>query len=101
MKGEKMTEKRFKIDNNMSLGEDKIETYELSTLVDAKTKNFYFIVDSLANIESFCERLNELVEENEKLKKENKELRDFEYWVFDSMNRINQDSNDKLDAGGI
>ena len=84
-----MTEKRFKIDNNMSF-EDKIETYELSTLVDTQTKNFYFIVDSLANVDNICNRLNELAEENERLKKENKELRDFEYWVFKSMNEINQ-----------
>ena len=84
-----MTEKRFKIDNNISF-EDKIETYELSTLVDTQTKNFYFIVDSLANVDNFCNRLNELAEENERLKKENKELRDFEYWVFKSMDKINQ-----------
>ena len=85
-----MTEKRFKIDNKINLDNDKIETYELSTLVDTKLKTFYFIVDSLANVDNFCNRLNELAEENERLKKENKELRDFEYWVFKSMDKINQ-----------
>ena len=68
-----MTEKRFKIDNKISL-ENKIKTSELSTLVDTKTKNFYFIVDSLSNVDNFCNRLNELAEEKERLKEENAEL---------------------------
>lgn len=63
-----MTVKRFEINNNMNL-DNKIETYELSCLVDNDNKTFYFIVDSIANVESFVERLNELHEENERLRR--------------------------------
>ena len=59
--------KRFEINNNMNL-DDKVETYELSCIVDNENKTFYFIVDSIANVESFVERLNELHEENKELK---------------------------------
>lgn len=51
---------RFIIDNKISLDNDRIDTYELSTLVDTDNKTFYFIVDSLANIQGLCDRLNEL-----------------------------------------
>lgn len=64
-----MTEKRFEINNEMTLT-NKVETYELSCIVDNDNKTFYFIVDSIANVESFVERLNELVEENMRLRKE-------------------------------
>ena len=61
-----MTE-RFVIDDNIRLDENKIETYELSTLVDTETKNFYFIVDDTANVQSFCNRLNKLHDRNRRL----------------------------------
>ncbi|MBO5180130.1 MAG: hypothetical protein J6B87_07300 [Clostridia bacterium] len=64
-----MSEKRFEINNDMNLN-DKVETYELSCIVDNSNKTFYFVVDSIANVESFVERLNELHEENQKLKKQ-------------------------------
>lgn len=63
-----MTAKRFIIDNEMTL-DNKVETYELSCIVDTSNKTFYFIVDSIANVESFVERLNELVEENQRLQR--------------------------------
>ena len=59
-----MTDKRFEINNDMNL-DDKVETYELSCIVDNDNKTFYFVVDSIANVESFVERLNELHEENQ------------------------------------
>lgn len=62
-----MTEKRFVINNNMNF-DNKVETYEFSCIVDNDNKTFYFVVDSIANVESFVERLNELHEENEALK---------------------------------
>ena len=63
--------KRFKvIDDMISPQFDKIETYTLSALVDTETKNFYFIVDDTANVQSFCDRLNNLNKENEQLKSE-------------------------------
>ena len=68
-----MTAKRFTINNDMNL-DSNVETYELSCLVDNSNKTFYFVVDSIANVESFVERLNELHEENESLKEENKFL---------------------------
>ena len=61
-----MTVKRFVINNDMSL-DGKVEAFELSCIVDNDNKTFYFIVDSMANVESFVERLNTLYEENEKL----------------------------------
>ena len=36
------------------------------------------------------ELLNELHEENEELRKENKRLRDFEYFVFKSIGELNE-----------
>jgi cell division protein FtsB len=63
-----MTAKRFEIKNNMNLDSNYVETYELSCIVDNENKTFYFIVDSIANVESFVERLNELHEENKKLR---------------------------------
>ena len=64
-----MTAKRFEINKDMNL-DNKVETYELSCLVDNSNKTFYFIVDSIANVESFVERLNELHKENQKLQNE-------------------------------
>ena len=61
-----MTEKRFMIKKNMSL-DNKIETYELSCLVDNENQTFYFIVDSIANVESFVKRLNVLHSRNKRL----------------------------------
>ena len=63
-----MTAKRFEINNDMNL-DSKIETYELSCIVDTDNKSFYFVVDSIANVESFVERLNELNEENKRLRR--------------------------------
>jgi hypothetical protein len=59
-----MTAKRFEINNDMTL-DSKIETYELSCIIDNDNKTFYFVVDSIANVESFVKRLNELHEEKE------------------------------------
>ena len=53
---EKMTEKRF--------------TYDTGNLFDNKMNTFYQIEDSDENIELFCDNLNSLVEENERLKQE-------------------------------
>ena len=64
-----MTAKRFEINKDMNL-DNKVETYELSCLVYNSNKTFYFIVDSIANVESFVERLNELHKENQKLQNE-------------------------------
>lgn len=63
-----MTAKRFTINNDMTL-DSKVETYELSCIVDNSNKTFYFIVDSIANVEFFVERLNELHEENKRLRR--------------------------------
>ena len=63
-----MTAKRFEINNDMNL-DNKVETYELSCIVDTDNKSFYFVVDSIANVESFVERLNELNEENKRLRR--------------------------------
>ena len=82
-----MTAKRFEINKDMNL-DDKVETYELSCIVDNSNKTFYFVVDSIANVESFVERLNELHEENQRLQEENKELEQFRYSVFKKMEEL-------------
>ena len=64
-----MTPKRFVIDDDMNL-DSKVETYELSCIVDTENRTFYFVVDSIANVECFVERLNDLYEENQKLQNE-------------------------------
>ena len=59
--------KRFTIDNNIEMAVDKVETYELSTLLDTQSKTFYFIADDPANVQCLCDRLNELHESNRRL----------------------------------
>ena len=60
--------KRFTINNDMDFN-DKIETYELNCIVDNENKTFYFIADSIENVQLFVKRLNELSEENERLRR--------------------------------
>ena len=88
-----MTDKRFEINNDMNL-DSKVETYELSCIVDNSNKTFYFVVDSIANVESFVERLNELHEENESLKEENKFLRN-KVATYKSGNALLKSTMDK------
>lgn len=88
-----MTEKRFQINNNMGF-EDKIETFELSCVVDTDNKTFYFIVDDLANVEAFVERLNKLNDENEQLKQELQKIQD-DFELNWTQNRMEFDK-DKL-----
>jgi hypothetical protein len=64
-----MTAKRFTINNDMDFN-DKIETYELNCIIDNENKTFYFIADSIENVQLFVKRLNELHEENQRLKKQ-------------------------------
>ena len=68
-----MNAKRFTINNDMNFN-DKVETYELNCIRDNENQTFYFIADSIENVQLFVKRLNELHEENQKLKKENAEL---------------------------
>ena len=56
-----MTKKRF--------------TYDTGNLFDNKMNTFYQIEDSDENIELFCDNLNSLVEENEQLIEENNFLK--------------------------
>ena len=61
-----MTAKRFEINNDMDFN-DKIETYELNGIVDNDNQTFYFIADSLENVQLFVKRLNELYKDNREL----------------------------------
>ena len=73
-----MTVKRFTINNEMTFN-DKIETYELNCISDNENKTFYFIADSIENIQLFVKRLNELHEENKELQDTIKTIcKDFE-----------------------
>ena len=68
-----MTAKRFTIDNDMDFN-DKVGNYELNCIRDNENKTFYFIADSIENVQLFVKRLNELHEENKKLKQVNEML---------------------------
>ena len=63
-----MTAKPFTINNDVDFN-DKIETYELNCISDNENKTFYFIADSLENVQLFIKRLNELHEENKRLRR--------------------------------
>lgn len=82
-----MNAKRFTINNDMNFN-DKVETYELNCIRDNENQTFYFIADSIENVQLFVKRLNELHEENQKLKKENAELEKFRYSIFKRMDEL-------------
>ncbi len=82
-----MNAKRFTINNDMNFN-DKVETYELNCIRDNENQTFYFIADSIENVQLFVKRLNELHEENQKLKKENAELEKFRYSIFKRMGEL-------------
>lgn len=84
-----MTDKRFTINNNMDFN-DKIETYELNCLVDNENKTFYFIADSIENVQLFIKRLNELNEENIDLHIQNDFLKDENQHMRDLVNENKQ-----------
>ena len=63
-----MTEKRFTINNDMNFN-NKVETYELNCVRDNDNKTFYFIADSIENVQLFVKRLNELHEKNRELQR--------------------------------
>lgn len=63
-----MISKRFIVNNDIDF-QDKVETYELNCIVDNENKTFYFIADSIENVQLFVKRLNELDEENERLRR--------------------------------
>ncbi|MBP5421676.1 MAG: hypothetical protein J6Y78_04440 [Paludibacteraceae bacterium] len=88
-----MTEKRFTINRKVVL--NKIETYQYVSIIDTETKNFYFVIDDLANVESFVERLNKLAEENEQLKQQLAILRDFRNFITEK-NVSNEKKRKKL-----
>lgn len=60
-----MKEKRFVINND--IGPDVTETYEIQTIHDKDTNNFYYLIDVRENIKSLIEELNHLNEEKERL----------------------------------
>ena len=59
-----MTVKRFTIDNDVNFN-NKIETYELNCIRDNENQTFYFIADSIENVQLFIKRLNELHDEKQ------------------------------------
>ena len=63
-----MTAKRFTVDNDMNFN-NKVETYELNCIRDNENQTFYFIADSIENVQLFIKRLNELNEENKRLRR--------------------------------
>ena len=63
-----MTVKRFTVNNDIDFN-DKVETYELNCIVDNENQTFYFIADSIENVQLFVKRLNELDEENKRLRR--------------------------------
>ena len=62
-----MSEQRFTIEKIFK---------EYPKLRDNETECFYHLVDNERNAEIFCERLNNLVEENEQLRKDKEQLKE-------------------------
>lgn len=60
-----------------------------SDVIDTKNGKIYHTLSGNDGY-GLCNLLNELHEENEELKKENKRLRDFEYFVFKSIGELNE-----------
>ena len=60
-----------------------------SDVIDTKSSKIYHTLSGNDGY-GLCNLLNELHEENEKLKKENKRLRDFEYFVFKNIGEFNE-----------
>ena len=60
-----------------------------SDIIDTKNSKIYHALSGNDGY-GLCNLLNELHEENEGLKKENKRLRDFEYFVFKSIGELNE-----------
>ena len=59
---------RFIVDNSKSLDmDDAVETYEMNFLVDSKDDCFYMVIDSSDNLNLLCDKLNRLVDSEEKL----------------------------------
>lgn len=81
-----MTEKRFTIDNDMNFN-NKVETYELNCIRDNENQTFYFIADSIENVQLFVKRLNELNEENEQLKEQLMDCEKFRHTVFQEISK--------------
>ena len=81
-----MTAKRFTIDNDMNFN-NKVETYELNCIRDNENQTFYFIADSIENVQLFVKRLNELNEENEQLKKQLMDCEKFRHTVFQEISK--------------
>ena len=97
-----MTAKRFTINNDMSFN-DKIETYELNCINDNENKTFYFIADSIQNVQLFIKQLNKLHEENKRLKEKiQRERKSFiktqERWSKEAENKIKElsEENEQL-----
>ena len=81
-----MTAKRFTIDNDMNFN-NKVETYELNCIRDNENQTFYFIADSIENVQLFVKRLNELNEENEQLKQQLTDCEKFRHTVFQEISK--------------
>ena len=81
-----MTAKRFTIDNDMNFN-NKVETYELNCIRDNENQTFYFIADSIENVQLFVKRLNELNEENEQLKEQLMDCEKFRHTVFKEISK--------------
>lgn len=74
-----MTAKRFIIDEYLEIG---------SVVIDTENENVRFEHENKLSMKQCCDLLNELYEENQKLKKENAELEKFRYSIFKRMGEL-------------
>ena len=74
-----MTAKRFIIDEYLEIG---------SVVIDTENENVRFKHENKLSMKQCCDLLNELYEENQKLKKENAELEKFRYSIFKRMGEL-------------
>ena len=95
-----MTAKRFTIDNDINF-DDKVETYELNCINDNENKTFYFIADSIENVQLFVKRLNELLEENEQLQEKLKKYEEIEELKKEGFINCHNCKNDRSVHDGV
>lgn len=69
-----LMDERFKVDINLVKFEDKVETFEVHSIHDEHDDTFYFILDSIENVEHLCVKLNNKEKAVQSIQNENKIL---------------------------
>lgn len=71
-----LMDERFEVDVNLVEFENKVETFEVHSIHDEYDDTFYFIIDSIENVEHLCDKLNTKEKAVQSIQNENKILWD-------------------------